>query len=37
MLKVIGQRSGGLIARARIVLQATSNDCLQIAIERWND
>ena len=35
MLKVISKRCGGLVARFRIGLQTASDDCLQIAVERW--
>src|SRR6266542_6838864 len=37
MFKVVGERSGGFVARVRITLQTATNNCLQIAIERWSE
>src|SRR5262245_9174678 len=37
MLKIIGERARGLVARLRIGLQTASDDCLQIAIEQRNE
>jgi hypothetical protein len=34
MFEIVGQRSGGLIARVTVGLQTASDDYLQIAVER---
>jgi hypothetical protein len=34
MFQIIGQRYGRLVARGRIALQTTSDNCFQIAVKR---